>query len=269
MGDTPPAEPPIPFPGAPSRAPSPDLRGVTATERVGHLFAGKAKCWSKCALPVDVVYSFIEDKDFLDSLKDKQRSYTSAGDDDAVCVHFIRTNESPPREISDPPRNGPNKGFDSDVLENLIECAQRIVNDLRCGKTIYVGCRAGENRSLTLAGIAQAMARAHSVLFVAFDSFISKQDPDYMGGLVRIANELVDVTEEEKQPVPGEFVSTGRILLDRFNDFTEETRLKPRKSARGSQEHAHVDEGGLPHKKPKEDPKEDPKEETKEEETKE
>ena len=260
MGDTPPAEAPIPFPGAPSRAPSPDLRGVTATKRVGHLFAGKAKCWNKCALPVDTVYSFVEDKDFLDSLEDKQLSCTAAGDEDPVCVHFIRTNESPPREISDPPLNGPNKGFDSDVLENLIECAQRIVNDLRCGKTIYVGCRAGKNRSLTLAGIAQGMARAHSVLFVAFDSFSSEQDPAYMGELVRIANELVDVTEEEKQPVPGEFISTGRLLLDRFNAFTEDARSKPRKSARGDQEHAHVDEGGSPHKKPKEETKEEAKE---------
>ena len=180
MGDTPPAEAPIPFPGAPSRAPSPDLRGVTATKRVGHLFAGKAKCWNKCALPVDTVYSFVEDKDFLDSLEDKQLSCTAAGDEDPVCVHFIRTNESPPREISDPPLNGPNKGFDSDVLENLIECAQRIVNDLRCGKTIYVAAARGRTAPSPLRALRRAWrAPIPSCLWPLIPSAASKTPPTW------------------------------------------------------------------------------------------
>ena len=235
MATTPPAEAPIPCPEAPSRAPSPQfpphLRDITIPLRFGKLFAGKAKNWRECEHEVDAVYSFINDNDFLKTLDEKQKSPDE-------FVHFVFTKDSQ-REIADPPRNGPNKGFDSDKLELLVDTAAEIAKRLRNGETIYVGCRGGKNRSLTLAGIAHAMARAHTLtvgvpkIAPEIARFISKQDPKYMGELVRIANETVDLdTLCPAARADSDFDFLKRLLLERFNDFTKEARSTPRKSAR-------------------------------------
>ena len=168
-------------------------QNFSAASPKGRLRYGKA--WEWCnGKDIDyphLVISFIDDDRFVSTFVHNAKADKGCASDFPTFKYVRKQDGS---EIIDPGTKQTPKHFYEADLDHMLDVAIEIATELLKGKSVFVGCRGGKNRSPTLCGIAYAFARAFDSYYVDNDErYMSKQDDYYMGGLVRLANNVVDI----------------------------------------------------------------------------